>query len=247
MINIPKKGIIKPVLGTQTMNVADALFPKVRQRVLAVLFGTPDRSFFANEVIALARSGTGAVQRELADLTSAGLLTVRPVGNQKHYQANAASPVFAELRALVLKTVGLADVVRRALDSLAGQIDLAFIHGSVARQQDTAGSDVDLIVVSPSLGYGELMGALDAASQAIARPIHPVVYTPGEWQQRLTQDHAFVTRVMQQPRIWLYGGEAPAHERAPAEPERTRQATQERGPGRSRTGRADANRTRKAG
>lgn len=229
------------------MNIADALFPKVRQRVLAVLFGTPDRSFFANEVIALARSGTGAVQRELIDLTSAGLLTVRPVGNQKHYQANAASPAFAELRALVLKTVGLADVVRRALASLAGQIDLAFIHGSIARQQDTAGSDVDLIVVSPTLGYGELMSALDAASQTLGRPIHPVVYTPGEWQQRLTQDHAFVTRVMQQPRIWLYGEEAPAHERSPAKPERTGKAPEKRSPGRSGTGRADANRPRKAG
>ena len=89
--------------------LADALFPKVRQRVLAVLFGAPDRSFYANEVIALAQSGTGAVQRELAGLSEAGLLTVRKQGNQKHYQANASAPVFAELRSLVLKTMGLTD------------------------------------------------------------------------------------------------------------------------------------------
>ena len=92
---------------------ADALFPKVRQRVLAVLFGAPDRSFYTNEVIGLAQSGAGAVQRELADLAAAGLLTVRRQGNQKHFQANAASPVFAELRGLVLKTMGLADVFVR--------------------------------------------------------------------------------------------------------------------------------------
>ena len=95
--------------------MANALFSKVRQRVLAVLFGNPGRSFYANEVIALAQSGTGAVQRELATLSEAGLLTVRRQGNQKHYQANAEAPIFTELRGLVLKTMGLADVLRVAL------------------------------------------------------------------------------------------------------------------------------------
>lgn len=137
-----------------SFSIADALFPKVRQRVLAVLFGTPDRSFYANELIALAQSGTGAVQRELADLSKAGFLTVSKQGNQKHYQANANSPVFAELRGLVLKTMGLADVLRAALAPLAGQIDGAFVYGSMARQQDTAQSDVDLMIVSNTLGYG---------------------------------------------------------------------------------------------
>ena len=103
-------------------STADALFPKVRQRVLGVLFGAPDRSFYTNEVIGLAQSGAGAVQRELADLAGAGLLTVRKQGNQKHFQANAASPVFAELRGLVLKTMGLADVLRAALAPLVPQI-----------------------------------------------------------------------------------------------------------------------------
>ena len=109
------------------------MFPKVRQRVLAVLFGNPARSFYANEVIALAQSGTGAVQRELAALSEAGLLTVTRQGNQKHYQANAEAPVFAELRGLVLKTMGLADVLRAALAPLSPQIELAFVYGSVAK------------------------------------------------------------------------------------------------------------------
>src|SRR5690606_1992095 len=132
------------------MNIADALFPKVRQRVLAVLFGTPDRSFYANEVIALAQSGTGAVQRELAGLSAAGLLSVTRQGNQKHYQAHADARNVAELCGLVLKTMGLADVLRAALVPLAAQIDRAFVYGSVARQQDTAHSDIDLMVVSAS-------------------------------------------------------------------------------------------------
>jgi DNA-binding transcriptional ArsR family regulator len=127
--------MIKPNMSTIDTTshsvIADALFSKVRQRVLAVLFGAPDRSFYTNEVIGLAQSGAGAVQRELADLAGAGLLTVRKQGNQKHFQANAASPVFAELRGLVLKTLGLADVLRAALAPLAPQIAQAFVFGSI--------------------------------------------------------------------------------------------------------------------
>ena len=143
------------IIETSTLlqpTMADALFPKVRQRVLGVLFGNPGRSFYANEVIALAQSGTGAVQRELAALLDAGLLLMTKRGNQKHFQANAAAPVFAELRGLVLKTMGLADVLRAALAPLEPQISAAFVYGSVAKQQDTAQSDIDVLIVSSTLG-----------------------------------------------------------------------------------------------
>lgn len=204
MIN-PNMGISSKTASSSS--IADALFPKVRQRVLAVLFGTPDRSYYANEVIALAQSGTGAVQRELADLAKAGLLTVRMQGNQKHYQANASAPVFAELRGLVLKTMGLADVLRAALAPLAGQIDGAFIYGSVARQQDTAQSDVDVMIVSSTLGYGEVFGALEGATVSLGRKVNPTLYAPADWAARVKNDNAFVTRVWQQPKIWLTGSE----------------------------------------
>lgn len=190
-------------------STADALFPKVRQRVLAVLFGTPDRSFYANELIAIAQSGKGAVQRELAGLCEAGLITARKQGNQKHYQANAASPVFAELRGLVLKTMGLGDVLRAALAPIASQIGLAFVFGSIARQQDTAQSDVDLLIVSSGLGYGDVFGVLESASATLGRKVNPTLYTPEEFERRVVQDNAFVTRVMEQPKIWLIGQEEP--------------------------------------
>lgn len=187
--------------------IADALFPKVRQRVLAVLFGTPDRSFYANELIALAQSGKGAVQRELAALSEAGLITARMLGNQKHYQANASSPVYTEIRGLVLKTMGLADVLRLALAPLASQIRLAFVYGSMARQEDTAQSDVDVLIVSPRLGYGDIFAALEGASNSLGRTVNPSIYTPEEFERRVAQDNAFVVRVMQQPKIWLIGAE----------------------------------------
>lgn len=173
-----------------------------------MLFGVPDRSFYANEVIALAQSGTGAVQRELAGLSEAGLLTVSKQGNQKHYQANAAAPVFTELRGLVLKTTGLADVLRAALVPLATQIQQAYVFGSIAKQTDTALSDVDLLVVSDSLGFGALFSALELATQTLSRTVNPAIYTTADFAGRLKSDNAFVTRAMQQPKIWLVGQES---------------------------------------
>ena len=209
--------MIKPIMGIvkrhpqAAAGIANALFPKVRQRVLSVLFGNPGRSFYANEVIALALSGTGAVQRELAALSEAGLLTITKQGNQKHYQANALTPVFSELRGLIMKTMGLADVLRTALAPLALQIDAAFVYGSVAKQQDNASSDIDLLVVSPDLGYADVFGALESATNSLARKVNPSLYTSADLVKRIKQKNAFVTRVLQQPKIWLIGNEDQLH------------------------------------
>ena len=174
--------------------------------MLAVLFGTPERSFYANEVIALAQSGTGAVQRELAALSSAGLLNVTRQGNQKHYQANAQAPIFAELRGLVLKTIGLADVLRAALLPLAARIEMAFVYGSVAKQQDTAHSDIDLMLVSDTLTYGDTILALQNVSAQLGREVNPNIFTPQDFAKRLREGGSFVSRVMAQPKVWLIGG-----------------------------------------
>lgn len=187
--------------------MADALFPRVRQRVLALLYGNPARSFFSNEIVALAQSGTGAVQRELASLSESGLLTVTAQGNQKHYQANQAAPVFEELRGLVLKTSGLVDVLRSALAPLASQIVAAFVYGSVARQEDTAQSDIDVLIVSDSLGYADVFGALEGAASSLGRKVNPNLYPPADFAKRIKQGNAFVTRILKQPKIWLIGSE----------------------------------------
>jgi predicted nucleotidyltransferase len=202
-------GISENLLASSPM--ADALFPKVRQRVLAVLFGNPGRSFYVNEVIAQAQSGTGAVQRELLALSEAGLITMTRQGNQKHYQANAAAPVFSELRSLVLKTTGLVDVLKIALASLIPQIELAFVYGSVAKQQDTAQSDIDVMIVSASLGYADVFGALESAATTLGRKVNPTLYAPTEIAKRIILDNSFVTRVLQQPKIWLIGNEEQLH------------------------------------
>lgn len=185
--------------------VADALFTKVQQRVLAVLFANPARSFYANELIALASSGSGAVQRQLAQLEAAELVTVKRVGNQKHYQANASAPIFEELRGLVVKTSGLADVLRATLAPLAPQIDLAFVFGSVAKGTDTAKSDIDLMVVSDKMTYADIFSALEPATSRLQRTVNPTVYSRMEIERRIRDGNAFARRVLSQPKIWVIG------------------------------------------
>lgn len=188
-----------------SVGVADALFTKVQQRVLGVLFGNPDRSFYANEIIALAQTGTGAVQRELARLRASGLVTVEQIGRQKHYQANRAAPVFEELRGLVLKTIGLADVLRAALEPLEDQIFAAFVYGSVAKGSDSADSDIDLMVISDDLTYADIFGALEPAAVRLGRAINPTVYSRTEINKRIRGKNPFLTGVLAQEKIWVVG------------------------------------------
>lgn len=187
---------------------ADALFTKTQQRVLAVLFGQPERSFYANEIITLAGIGSGSVQRELAKLAAAALVTVKPIGNQKHYQANRDAPIFAELRGIVLKTFGAADVLRDVLQPLWPQIDLAFVFGSLAKGTEHAGSDVDLMVVGTIDSHAELLETLLPARAKLGREVNPTFYTPDEFMQRIREGRSFMTRVLAQPKIFVKGSES---------------------------------------
>ena len=205
--------MIKPNMGTiyassPRFGLAEALFSGTKQRVLGILFGQPTRSFYANELIGLAASGSGAVQRELATLTKSGLITMKTVGNQKHYQANADSPIFAEITGIVQKTIGLAEPLRRALIPLSSQISAAFVYGSIAKRTDTASSDIDLLLVSDEISYGELFSKLEDTSQMAGRPINPTILTQEEFNKRLSNQESFLTRVLQQPKIWIIGGES---------------------------------------
>ena len=178
-----------------------------QQRVLGLLFGQPDRSFYATELIGLVGAGSGAVQRELARLEQSGLVTARRLGTQKHYQANPDSPLFDELCGIARKTVGLAEPLREALTSLARKIAAAFVYGSIAKRQDTAASDIDLMVVSDSLTYADVFAALEPVQAKLGRTVNPTVYSRKELSQRLKKRNAFVTRVLAQPKVWVIGSE----------------------------------------
>lgn len=208
--NMPNMGM-KSKTGTKgasaRVGLADVLFSKIQQRVLAYLFGQPHRSFYATELIKLAGGASGAVQRELARLADSGLVTVTSVGTQKHYQANPKSPIFAELCAIAQKTVGLAEPLREALAPLAKRITAAFVFGSVAKRSDTAVSDIDVLVISEKVDYADVFEALQSAEAKLGRTVNPTVYTPANWRKKRKEGNAFVTKVAAQPKVFLIGGE----------------------------------------
>ena len=203
--------MIVPDMGTKaasaSMSLASALFSPVQQRVLGLLFGQPGRRFQSAELIRLAQSGTGAVHRQLGRLEKSGWVTVTRVGNQKYYQANADCPAFAELQGLIAKTVGLVEPLGRALGPLADEIEAAFVYGSIAKGTDTAGSDIDVLVVSERLGYPELFTALQSAEAVLARSVNPNVMTPRDWRARRSEKGSFAARIAAQPRLFLIGSD----------------------------------------
>jgi predicted nucleotidyltransferase len=210
---MPNMGTIIPNMGIMNKikqgspGLAGALFTTTQQRVLANLFGQPGRSFYATELIGLTGGGSGAVQRELARLAESGLVTVTKIGNQKHYQANPESPIFPELCGIVRKTIGLVDPIRSALEPLQDRIHMAFVYGSVAKKEDTAASDIDLMVISDHLTYGEVFAVLESAEGQLNRPVNPTVYSWKEFEMRIKKDNAFVKRVISRDKIWVIGTE----------------------------------------
>lgn len=187
--------------------LAGALFTPVQQRVLGLLFGQPERRFQSAEIIRLADSGTGAVHRQLQRLAAAGLVVVTREGNQKYYQAQKDSPIFPELHGLSVKTVGLVEPLRAALAKLADRILAAFVFGSVAKGNDHAASDLDLLVVSDSLAYADLYPALESAERLLARPINPTVMKRAEWNEKRAKRDSFAARIAAQPKLFVIGSE----------------------------------------
>ncbi len=190
---------------TRSSSLADALFTSTQQRVLGALFGQPDRSFFVTQIMELAKSGRGAVQRELERLRKGGLVTVHKVATQKHYQANAASPLFDELCGIIQKTVGLAGPIREALDSLPETPKLALVYGSIAKRTDTSSSDIDLLVVSDNAELENVYAALMPVEKVLSRPISLTLYTVREFQKRLDDGNPFLDRIISGPTINLIG------------------------------------------
>jgi len=171
-----------------------------------LLFGHAEEMFYVREIARACGRGMGAVQRELAQLAAAGVLRRSIRGNQVYYQANPECPVFEELRGLVIKTVGVADVLRAALAPLADRIVVAFLFGSVARAEPRCESHVDLAVIG-EVGFSELVDALAAAQQNLGREVNPVVYSPGEYRSKLAAEHHFVSSLLKEEKVFLIGGE----------------------------------------
>ena len=209
MTRIPNLGIKIPGMGTNLVssNLSGALFSRVQARVLGILFVDPDRDFPITEIISKAESGRGAVQRELEKLTNVGIVAVTLQGSRRLYHANRASPIFLELHQLILKTVGIVDPIRDALAPYRPSINCAFVYGSMAKGDETAKSDIDLMIVGNDLAYSEIFAALQAAEKTLARPINPNLTTAEEWGRKVSHRNSFTTKLLNQPKLFIFGTE----------------------------------------
>lgn len=184
--------------------LAEALFPKTRQRVLALLYGNTNKSFYINEILRSTGMGVATIKRELDRLQEAGILRLIKIGNQHHYQAEPQCPIFPDLKALVIKTLGIVPALANALQPLKGNITVAFVFGSVARGTETANSDIDLMIVG-KVRLEEVVDFTHPVEQDLGRPINPRIYTPEEWQRLLQESGSFIRDVLTRPRLDLIG------------------------------------------
>ena len=194
-------------LQGHTEGLDAALFGKTQRRVLGLLFGNPQRSFYAKEIIRYAGAGSGSVQRVLSKLAKAGLVSVSKKGNQKHYQARQDSPIFEELRGIVQKTFGLADILKQVLSPIAERISVAFVYGSVAKGTDTADSDIDILLVSDSVTFADFLTLIPDAENTLGRTVHPTIYKTEEFQRKRAENNAFVRKVLEGSKLFLIGSD----------------------------------------
>ena len=183
------------------------LFGKTRQAVLALLYGQADSSFYTKQILDAVKIGRGTVQRELKNLTDAGIITREVQGRQVYYRANKKCPLFNELKSIVRKTFGIADVIRQSLETVADKIRVAFIFGSVARSADDKKSDIDVMIVG-RISFGDVVSLLSPAEEKLAREVNSVVYPVAEFKQRVKEDHYFVKTVLEGEKIFLIGDES---------------------------------------
>jgi predicted nucleotidyltransferase len=194
-------------LKATTINPATLLFPaSYRRRVLTLLLLHPERALHVREIARLTGTTAGTLNKELTKLHAAGLLDRERVGNQVRYTANRASPIYAELAGILRKTIGLADVLADALAPSAPAITVAFVFGSMARATETAGSDVDVMLIG-SLGFGDAVKLLYPAQAVLGRDVNPSVYSADEWRARLKTKDPFAREVLAQPKIFLIGND----------------------------------------
>jgi predicted nucleotidyltransferase len=179
---------------------------KLRSKVLGWLFTHPDERYFVRQLTGLLREDSTNVSRELIRLEKTGVLVSTKEGKQKYYQANRKSPVYDELHGLIIKTTGVADVLRSALAPSAGRIKVAFVFGSIASGNEDKASDIDVMVVG-DISFGDVVSLLSSAEEKLGREANAVVYPIAEFKQKVREDHQFVKTVLEDEKIFLIGDE----------------------------------------
>jgi len=187
------------------MKLIDALLPGTRQKVLALFLTHPGEEYHLREVIRRVGVKQGAVQRELGNLTHVGVLSRRVQGRQTLYRANESCSVYQELRGLLVKTLGLADVLREVLLPLGAKVQVAFVYGSFAKGEETPESDVDLMVIG-DVTFGEVVDVLASAERRLGREVNPIVHSLQEFEQGRREGQHFLNTILREEKLFVIGG-----------------------------------------
>lgn len=187
-------------------NLASLLFGAYRLDVLALLLLHPETSLHVREIARATGKAPGTLLRELNRLADAGVLIRKPVGNQVHFQADTGCAIYEDLRNLLKKTVGIVDVLREALAPLADKIHVAFVYGSVARGDERAGSDLDLMVIGEPK-FADVVEALGHAQETLRREINPNLYPAREFRRKVAAGEPFLERVLADKKMFVIGGD----------------------------------------
>lgn len=185
--------------------IMTALFGKTRRSILSLLFSRPGESFHLRNVLRLAGVSPGAGQRELARLSEAGIITRTAVDSQVRFQANSLCPVFVELKSLVAKTAGVAEMLRASLEPAAGSIERALVYGYADRGRVGKESDVELLIVG-EVSYADVAGRLAEAQEILGREIDVTILSAGEYRRRLEEGDEFVRRAAAGPVVRVLPG-----------------------------------------
>lgn len=199
---MPIFGLIVLVFG---MTLSSALFTESQSRLFLWLFGQPERAYHLSELRRLTGLGSASLQRELNSLAEAGLVNSKAVGNMRQFQANPLSPIFNEMVALTHKTLGVVPLLCNALLPLTPDLLAAWIYGSIAKQTDTAHSDIDVMLVGSNLLLGRVLPYLEPVQAQLGRKINPSCFTTEEFARRQAEPDSFVNRVLSQPTLKLIG------------------------------------------
>jgi len=193
--------------------LSDVLFGQIRSGVLALLYGWADKAFYVRQIARRVDASAGAVRRELEKLAAVDLIVRTSVGNLVFYQANQRHPIFSEMRALVNKTVGIFNALRSALESLSNRVSIAFVYGSIARQEERAESDIDLMIIG-DIELDDVLVRLPEAETALGRAVNPTVYSIHEFKRKLAEGNHFLNAVLGGKKVFLIGNEDELREMA---------------------------------
>jgi predicted nucleotidyltransferase len=186
--------------------VLDALFPAIRQQILAATLLEPEKWWYLTELASHLDTSPSSLQRELGALTRSGLLEHRQDGRRTYYKANTASPVFSELHELFGKTAGIIPTLQAEFIQFGNKITRAFIYGSIAREKEQAHSDVDLMVIG-SISTADLVPMLKRLEQRFQREINVTRYSEKEFKQKLQNKDHFLLSVLNEKVVMIKGAQ----------------------------------------